>query len=342
MAFAALRCGGLPHDGGGAEGDKAPTGPSAGPGVKTMVVDIGPLKIDKIYRSMDGPFDRVPFDPADVGWITRFSTEVIERSSGDPVGEEFFCHSQLQLDNLTRLLVTATGIAELRFPEGFAMPLANILTGVPQEWRGLSLLGMVLNNHEPDSDRNVNVRVTLDYLSPDDPASRKLKKLFKVEIPLVADDGTVVTGDPPREVELEAYKGIRGHWIVPPGRYAVRQVHRQIVPIASTVHYAVVHLHNHGISMRLTDATEGRLLWETRTVYESDRVQIAEIPVYSSTEGFRIYPDHDYEIEAIYDNTSESPVDAMAAIYLYYNPDGNVDISYPAPPPDVAGPHATH
>ena len=34
-----------------------------------------------------------------------------------------------------------------------------------------------------------------------------------------------------------------------------------------------------------------------------------------------------------YDNTSSETVDAMAAMYLYYHPDGNVVLTYPFPPP---------
>ena len=54
--------------------------------------------------------------------------------------------------------------------------------------------------------------------------------------------------------------------------------------------------------------------------------QIAHIPAYSSREGFRIHPDHEYEMEAFYDNTSQVDVDAMAVIYLYFNPLGDPDL----------------
>ena len=87
------------------------------------------------------------------------------------------------------------------------------------------------------------------------------------------------------------------------------------------MHFAAVHLHNHAVYMRLTDVTSGEVLWQTDVVYEPDRVQIAEIPVFSSVEGFRLAKDHEYEIEALYDNKTGADVDAMAMMSLYHHPD---------------------
>ena len=55
-------------------------------------------------------------------------------------------------------------------------------------------------------------------------------------------------------------------------------------------------------------------------------------------EGFRVYRDHKYELEALYDNTTDHDVDAMAMMYLYYHPKGNEIITYPdSPSPTAAG-----
>jgi hypothetical protein len=64
--------------------------------------------------------------------------------------------------------------------------------------------------------------------------------------------------------------------------------------------------------------------------------------VYSSTEGFVLYPDHEYEIESVYDNRSDAPVDAMAVMYLYHHPLNNERITYPipqSPPADTGHQH---
>ena len=49
---------------------------------------------------------------------------------------------------------------------------------------------------------------------------------------------------------------------------------------------------------------------------------------YSSDEGFPLYKDHVYEIEALYNNTTDHDVDAMAMMVLYYYPKGDVSVTY--------------
>ncbi len=69
------------------------------PAVRTRSIDLGPLRIDQIYRSMDGPFARTRFDISDIDWVTGFRTEVYDVGTGERLGDEFICHSQLQVDN---------------------------------------------------------------------------------------------------------------------------------------------------------------------------------------------------------------------------------------------------
>ena len=126
--------------------------------------------------------------------------------------------------------------------------------------------------------------------------------------------------------------GLKEHWYVPPGRQITRRRLTNIVPSDATVHYALVHLHNYGMYMRLTDVTEDKVLWQTDAVYEAGRSQIAKIPAYSSAAGFPVYKDHEYEIETVYDNTTDRPVDAMAMMYLFWHPPGNEDATYTSPP----------
>ena len=90
--------------------------------VQTMIAETGPLTIDGTYHSMEGPWQRVAIDTTNIAWITGFRTDVIDATSGERLGDEFFCHSQLQLATSARLAVAATGIEEIRFPAGFGLP----------------------------------------------------------------------------------------------------------------------------------------------------------------------------------------------------------------------------
>lgn len=327
----ALACGSAPDGGDAARPLDEP---------RTMIVETAPLRIDRIYRSMAGPDDRLTVDPADLDWVVAYDTEVRDALDGEPMGDEFFCHSQLQMENTTRLLVTATGAEEIRFPEGFAMPVSRILAaradeGAPVE--ELTFLGMVLNNHRPDIDRLARVRATIEYFRDEDFGDRpRPRKLFKVGLPMAVED--LEAYDAPHEAmdddvatHCVLVGGLNGHWMVPPGEQITRRRFEGIVPVESTVHYGVVHLHNYADYLRLTDVTTGEVLFQADVEYEPERVQIERIPVYESATGFTLHPDHVYEIEARYTNTTDADVDAMALIDLYYNPVDDRDVAYEAP-----------
>jgi hypothetical protein len=307
------------------------------PPPRLKVLETAPLHLDRIYTSMAGPFHRSEVDFSDLDWVTAYRSEVIDAESGDAMGGEFLCHTQLQMLNGTRLLVTATGTEEIRFPPGFGMTVGQILGDVDPGQRALSFLGMVLNNHVSPIDRLVRVRATVEYRSREEVGDPpRLKKLYKAGLTMEVEDlaryeppeGTPESDDVSTHCVLVGEQN--SHWVVPPGPQRTRKQYRDFLPVDATVHFAVVHLHNHGRYLRLTDATTGERLWQSDVVYEPDRVQIARIPTYASVEGFPVYKDHVYEIEAFYDNTSGEDVDAMAQIDLYYHPSSDVDITYPS------------
>ncbi|MGB5809929.1 MAG: hypothetical protein WBG86_05315 [Polyangiales bacterium] len=118
------------------------------------------------------------------------------------------------------------------------------------------------------------------------------------------------------------------HWMVPPGLQKTRKRMKDFLPVDGTVHFAWAHLHNYGVYMRLTDLTTGEVIFQADVKNEPNRDQISRITNYSGDEGFRIYKDHEYEIEALYNNTTDDDVDAMAMMVLYYHPDGDQSIKY--------------
>ena len=61
------------------------------------------------------------------------------------------------------------------------------------------------------------------------------------------------------------------------------------------------------------------------------RMQITRISNYSSEEGFSMYRDREYELEAYYDSPTDHDVDAMAVMYLYF---GKLDPSDSAARPE--------
>lgn len=306
------------------------------PPPRVVVVETEPLPIDRLYPSMTGAFDRADI-PDDVDWITSIATEVINEDTGASMGGEFFCHSQLEIAGSIRLAVHATGGEELRLPHGCAIPVSRIFKHARRDARDLTYFGMVLNNHFPEIDETARIRATIEYYRDEDVGwPSPLKKLFYRDLTIwmqdieeycPPEDGAQVHADESTHCVL--VKGENVHWMVPPGQQFSQRTVSNLVPLPSRVHMAQAHLHNYGRWVRLRDLETGEVLWETHAEYMPDRMQITDIPSYSSEEGFMVYPDRDYEIEAFYDNTTDHDVDAMAVIYLYFNPAGNQTLLLP-------------
>jgi hypothetical protein len=306
------------------------------PRTRVRVVETVPMYLDKIYPSMTGPSERLLVDSTGIDWITALKTEVIDAQTDEAMGGEFICHSQFQIPSGVRILVTATGMDEIRLPPGFGIPVRQIFSAFPPEIRKMTFLGMLLNNHEPGINRFGKVRATVEYQTLEDVGDPpSLKKLYVVGAPISVEDleayvppaGSEVSDDVTTHCVL--VNGLTNHWMVPPGPQTTRTRLNDFIPVDSTVHYVAVHLHNYGRYMRLSNVTTGEVLWQSDVVYEKDRLQIETIPVYSSAEGFPMAAGHEYELEAFYDNTTDHDVDAMAMMYLYYHPNGDEDIVYP-------------
>ena len=313
-------------------GDPEPSGP-AGAHVRTRVVETGRMALDGIYPSMTGPYQRVAVGATDLDWITGFSTQIIDDATEEELGGEFFCHSQIQVGPGLRLAVEATGTQQMQLPPGFGIPAASILAEMKADWPSLIMQGMLLNNFAADIDRQVRVRTSIDYLTDEDVGPESLKRLYPTHAVMIVRDlkqyappeGYPVNDDVTTHCNLVGEAP--DHWYVPPGPQTTRLRGKLNIPVPARVHYIVTHMHNHGEYVRLTDTVTREVLWQADVEYEPQRRQIASIPVYSSAQGFEVHPDRDYELEVRYDNTTDRDTDAMAAMYMYYNPNGNRELS---------------
>src|SRR5213075_3452322 len=140
-------------------------------GLQTLVSD--PYRLDKIYRSMEGPWSiqsgihLAMGKKSGVQWITGLETEVVDATVQKPISQEFFCHSNLtfaehgrtpgqynqQLGGKThldwRLFTLVPGRSAIELPPGFGVPIPNDAA--------LDYLTMSLNLNARD--RAVNVRM---------------------------------------------------------------------------------------------------------------------------------------------------------------------------------------
>jgi hypothetical protein len=311
---------------------------------------------------MFGPMDRdevtlLSTEEPEVLWITGIRVEIVGADGESTESPEFFCHSvflntQSQPRNRERILgprlgrgkklfTLVQGLTDVRFPEGFGMPvLSNDL---------FESQVMVMNPSERDEAIHVGVDSRIDFIR-DSELDQKMKPLFV--LPLVtkvpvegqgADhashehggesclssdaDATAATsvdrlGHTKVLPITRSESGIEqtGHWYVPPGRHVYR--HRlepmaKRLPFDTRAHYIFGHLHPFGESLELIDVTTGESVFKAIAHNYPDQIAVEEITHYSSTEGIPILRNHEYEIVAVYNNTTSHDVDSMAVMYLY-------------------------
>jgi len=320
---------------------------------------LGPVfRIDRLYRSMQGPFAvqevRLPVPANELVWITGFRASMVLPDGRTPCDAQFMCHSNLDISGEyhrwlfghqklldDRLVTLSQGQLALKFPEGFGIPL---LASEP-----LALTTQVLNLNVPHASLSVRHRVEIDFV-PERDRTRAFQPLFEVGVfGLVSLEGRPLAYDaepeegsrretlclPGRaatasEVRDAHDRRFAGHWVVPPGREVRRTDVTRLMnlPFDTTIHYIAVHLHPFAESLELRDATDGRTIFRSRARSLSHGIGLEHVDCFASTTGVPVYVDHAYELVSVYNNTSGQPQDSMAVMYLYL-----LDKEFRWPPP---------
>jgi hypothetical protein len=327
----------------------------------------------QVYKSMFGPRDRdfltlLETDSPEVLWITAIKADMVAADGTTPASPEYFCHSVLSrlpsqplhrrlligpgLGMNEKIFTLVQGLNEIRFPEGFAMPVLS-------NDRFVSTV-MAMNPLERAEPVRVGVDSRIEYVRESE-LDREMEPLFLVplvtKLPLEGqginhsshaghdashenhehgDDGSCLspdagletarsvdrTGATPRSPITLSDSGIleTGHWYVPPGRHVYRYRLGRLdatIPFDTRAHYIASHLHPYGESLELIDLTTGQSVFKAIASNYPDRVAVQNITHYSSREGIPIYGQHEYEIVAVYDNPTGEDVDSMAVMYLY-------------------------
>ena len=315
-----------------------------------------PYHLDRIYESMQGPQSvhaDVAIAPVASGddqgvvWVSAIHTKVVDAQSLEPVAQDYFCHSNLELkpsDDAakarermfgagrevmdSRLFTLVPGRLNIRLPAGFALPL------MPGE--ELFYQSMVLNLNDPDIDRHVRLLTEVEVLPPE--RAETVRPLYRRALYALQDiDPDAPQVMTPEQAEqcgcgpgnnvsassasvLPRFGGGKTlHWYVPPGQHEyVQDVTEQLsLPFDTTIHYATIHLHPTGRWAELRDVTAGETVLRLEARDHSDRRGVAEVEEVSSVEGIRLRSGHKYELVTFYDNQKSAPVDAMSILYLY-------------------------
>jgi cyclophilin family peptidyl-prolyl cis-trans isomerase len=131
--------------------------------------------IEKIYKSMEGPYDQQPItiEPdakPELLWLKSVRVDIVGEDGKTPAPSEFMCHMNLDLDSskhqhllalpytpATRIVTLSQGVFDAKVPAGYGFP---IVSSEP-----LNVFTQVLNHNvkEPNH-RKVRHLVTIEYV----------------------------------------------------------------------------------------------------------------------------------------------------------------------------------
>jgi len=175
----------------------------AAPSQSVLTLTSASYRLDKLYRSMEGPSSvqsDIPItDPtklpvlssklqASTVWITGLETEIVDATQQKPISQEFFCHSNLTFSEHGatpdqynarfggkthldwRLFTLAPGRTSIELPKGFGIP-------VPAD-AALDYFTMSLNLNLRSDAVNIRMRTRLHTVAGDE-GGAPTKALFR-------------------------------------------------------------------------------------------------------------------------------------------------------------------
>jgi hypothetical protein len=286
-------------------------GSKASAELHTLTVELPPVKLDKPYPAMEGPFRNivVPLDMTKGYFLVSTKIEVLNHGQLAP---EFLCHARLgitakgvDLEHLkqlsTALIAISQGNLTIDFPPGYGLVMRSPVNN-PQ-----LVFGAQLQNPAAAKDSEVMIRAVIQYRDADD----GLKRLRPLRIGSAGD-------------ELHSMPNMLGYgmFMVKPGPYHTSgEVHFKFPRNAPqlTIHFARAHLHAFAKSLELYDETTHSTAWKGLATTNAKTLSLDHVDAYSSAKGFAIYRDHHYIWKAEYNNTSANTVDGMAFLHAFYD-----------------------
>lgn len=308
------------------------------------------LRVDTIYRSMMGPYERQQFE-LDVNdsllWITGYKVFV----EGEHLkSADFLCHSNLNIletenfpwtttfGNLnSRVFTLSQGIETVHMPSGFGIPVPGVQV--------FELVSQVLNHNIPNIDAKVQHRVEIYFIRESDLECR-LRPLQQESIFIFKQyegpEGLFGTADsridslrqpscgfeeviladsitPFNQFHDPQGRKFTGHWKVYPGEERIKMdITTLLRPNdEKKIHFILCHVHPFCTELILKNETTGEVMYRSEVTSTSEGIGLIEVPPYSSTEGLSLNEYHRYSLESNYNNTSDDTLSAMSVMYLY-------------------------
>ncbi len=307
-------------------------------------------EIDRVYRSMTGPWSRTDVTLCDspapeLLWITGCQVEMVNEQANEKMPDQFMCHVNLDIDvdkhkqrfGLTRdrderLFTLSQGQLEVHFPPGYGIPVMSDEI--------VSVNTQVLNLNWPNQSFEVRHHVTIEYTRDQDRQATAMRPVMQSGVVgLVSLEGREVAFDSnellhgkctsccaPGKKAVDWAEGIdsyahrfSNHWIIKPGRseYRTRATSSLNLANDATIHTIAVHVHPYAESLELRDLTSGQSIFVSHATNLTDLVGLDHVDSLSSPAGVPVFKDHEYELIAVYNNTSSEDQDSMAIMFVY-------------------------
>lgn len=282
-------------------------------------------------------------------WVKSFSLDVLDEEGKPMPSAEFICHMNLDVngdfrdrifpegqpcDN-ERLLTLTQGQTTVTFPEGFALPVAS-----DEQWT----FTFQAANRTTDEHRLLRHRLRMelvedkDLLEPIQPLawftpylsvvvdknSPEATAREKKEMPgcLPTSVGLAAPNSVPGTM-FDSWCGQRrtGHWVVPPGRHTyqsalpemrwtedriLRMVWSHVHPLMESVSLIQCRTRQPLFTVKARTRTKGGL-------------ELESIELLSWPQGLKLPKNENFEIQSIYDNTTDSPQDSMVALGVFFD-----------------------
>lgn len=239
------------------------------------------------------------------GAIFGFRTEVVD-GTGRVLPAELLHHFNLIDPSQRELFLPIARRMAAAGRETGTVRIPWLLFGAPVQRGAQVVASAMLHNPTPESYRGVRARLILSY-TPD----RRPWPLFRAF---------------PWQLDVAFPAGDKS-FDLPPGRS--EQVYEGRPAVPGDIVVIGGHLHDHGVSIELWDATRGDLIWRGEPVRDSGD-GVVSVPVgklYSLTRmGARIVPEHRYRVRVVYDNPTGRvvPAGGMGVVGGLFVPDRNV------------------
>lgn len=300
------------------------------------------LLIDGIYKSMEGPNALQNFyldkSKQDLLWMTGFKVEAKDSKTNNSRSNDFVCHMNIDyieqehhgrwnmLDRINsqypRVISLSHGVESVNFPEGYGFPFFSD--------EQFFIITQALNHNINDSIFQIKHNISIVYsehkdIKPLQPKTIFMMLPFDINDPFNSEGKIMENSCIPMETKNHTYfdkngQALSGHWKIFKGEQTFSYNATEQLAIKDTMrlHQITPHLHPFAKQFILKDLTSGEVIYNCEVINHENKIGLTKTPEFSSKEGVLMYPNHEYELTLVTNNTTNAPQDMMASMFLFF------------------------